>query len=250
VAALHGFFDGAGTEPSKPFACVAGYIFTLDGAKECDCRWRIACRNVPTGIVFSMSDLWRREKPFLGWTVDQRDQLATELAGIIAETALAGVAVGIERATLKSVIAESPDIAAFLGGEYSICVQGAMNLAGGALDTIGDDRMIAYFFEDGDTGNAEARVLLGQIALNEDLARRYRRYSDSFVPKGSNGALGAADFLAWEWQNLYKSPAGGGFFPTLMRVIESRVRHFRIGYSRNNIILQGITNQSRGIRLL
>ncbi|HEY3064168.1 MAG TPA: hypothetical protein VGL09_00090 [Methylomirabilota bacterium] len=195
-----------------------------------------------------MSDLWRRERAFSGWHRDDCNRLAGELAEIIAETAFIGVVVGIEHATLSSYLAKFPGAVDYLGGVYSICVEGAMNLTSKALDQIDDESGVHYFFEDGAEGKAEAMLLLDKIASNEVLSRRFRRRGDTFLPKGDNAATGAADFLAWEWQNLYKAP-GPDVFPTLMRLIESRVRHFRLGYTEPNIVIQEGLNRFYGVRL-
>jgi hypothetical protein len=256
VAALHGLFDEGGTDDRSPFSCVAGYLFTPEAAVECDRRWRSACRDVPSGIIFSMSDLWRLGGPFEEWRsrsdrLDKRNRLAAEMAEIIADTALLGVVAAVEKTTLSAYLARRPDATQYLGSAYSLCVVGAMTLIGQALEQIGDDRGVHYFFEDrdGSPEKFETEILLGHIAHNENSSRSFRRLGHTFIPKGKSAGTNAADFFAWEWQNLYKSPEGSDVYPTLMRLIESRVRHFRRGYSDSVITAQEIVNRANGLRV-
>lgn len=129
------------------------------------------------------------------------------LVAVICDHAMLGVMAAVRKDAVDQFMRETPN--AFdsdVGGRYSLCVMGVLTALGNKLAKDARPEAVHYIFEEGDDRQRHASRILNDIALTPELRQRFRYGGHSFLPKTAFPHFQAADLLAWEWQQHFKSP--------------------------------------------
>jgi hypothetical protein len=190
VVTLHAYFDASGRR-SGLFS-VAGYAFNKAQLVAFDREWDAIFG--PYGGCH-MKELTGRNGRFRDISSEEADRLMRGAVDVINGHTSFGTIVSCQVAEIRPLL---PKWIKGTGHEYAVCAHVAMTVLGSQLEKAGADR-VAYFFESGDDGAADAAVMMSYVAKVPELKELYRHRSHAVIDKQDALALQAADVLAWEW---------------------------------------------------
>jgi len=248
---LNGYFDEGGTHQGSLITCVAGYLFYPEKGLVFPDKWAavLTGAGLSPGTMFHTTDWWisRKGSPYENWTREKSEDLVVSLVKIICETAALGAMSAVSGAAVEQFMAESPGIFEHeVGSRYALCLMGVLTVLGRRLDIENKQDAVHYIFEGGDENQRAASRVLDEIALNPTLRERFHYGGHSFWPKTASPHFQAADLLAWEWQQLHKSP-DDMVRPSLKALVEC-VPHVHQPYvGPKNIVVQALINAFYGL---
>lgn len=197
-------FDDSGNG-DQSLTVVAGYFFR-DGVLE---PFREEWRALLGPRRFHMVDLVHGTGDFADLDETERDRLARALIAAIKAHETLGVAIAVDRAAYDKYIDDDPSLRESVGTPYALCAM--LCLADSARwmenNAVPPEETI-YFFESGNSKQADANRFLNTITDNSALDERYRYVSHSFVKKNKLATLDAADLLGWEWTQQCRRLSG------------------------------------------
>jgi len=249
---LRGYFDEGGTHKGSPVTCVAGYLFFPEKGLAFPDKWATALveAHLSPDTIFRAADWWVRRpgSPYENWTREECESLNVSLVKVICETASLGAMSAVSSAAVEQFMAASPGIfESEVGSRYALCLMGVLTVLGSRLDAQNKQDAVHYIFESGDENQLAANQVLDEVALNSTLCQRFHYGGHSFLPKTAFPHFQAADLLAWEWQQLFKSPDGELVRPSL-RTLLACVPHMHQPFvGPKNITAQAIINAFYGL---
>ncbi|MGH9711893.1 MAG: DUF3800 domain-containing protein [Candidatus Acidiferrales bacterium] len=205
VEAYQAFFDESGTHQDSPLICVAGYLFSRDGAAHfADC-WEAEVRPLlPSDAdVFHAGDCFHRAGGFAGLASGESERIFDAMIRITKRTMAEGFIVAVPRGAYEAEVKRQPKVSLFIGSAYSLCAMRCVENAAGWLNSQGLVGDVEYIFEAGYEYAGEASNFFSAIGRSKELKSRYRLARYAFKPKRNAPPLQAADLLAWEWQRAY-----------------------------------------------
>jgi hypothetical protein len=207
LEAYEAYFDESGTHGDSSLVCVAGYLFSIDGAINFTHSWEKEVRPLlPVGAeVFHAVDCVGHSRKFRTLTSSESERIFDAMVRIIKRTILIGLAVQIERATYDAEIKRQPRLKQFVGSAYSICAMLSVQIVSEWLDGQGKTGDVSYIYESGNEYEGEAAHFFSTIKRTSELKSRYRFARSRFALKNEAPPLQAADLLAWEWQRAYRT---------------------------------------------
>lgn len=202
VALAEAYFDDSGA-PDEPFPmCLGGYVFKPGMANALAPEWK-AMLDLRGLDYFRMSECAHGEGQFARLSAHERDEVAREAIALTIKYADRGVAISIDAEVAADMRGGS-----IWGNTYSfLCGQTVFAIQQWAHQ-IGFDGDVAYFFESGTKGYAQAIEALGLIQQS-DGERKYRIGSVALVDKKKSAAVQCADLIAWHWLQQNKRWAAG-----------------------------------------
>ena len=200
------YFDETGTHDSAPDTVVAGYLFSKDGAK------RFRQTFMETIYPLLPPDKYGRRiyhstkciggyEPYDTLSIDDREHIVDLMVDAIKNSVALGCVVGMEKQEYAKALANSPILRQLAGSEYTVCLHRCIENMAAWVNEKEIQGRIQYVFEAGCKHQQEANDIFARISKSEELKKRYRWHSFSFVEKGLDvPQLGVPDLLAWEWQ--------------------------------------------------
>jgi hypothetical protein len=187
-----GYFDETETSGPRSVFAVAGILFRKEAAIRHASAWRgmLDKWSLP---YFHMTDCALGERVFKEMSAPDRDTAAREAIAIIRNTASAYVYATVEVSTLS----DEARILTFLGGPYEWCALSILPSVARWCERNPDVNAVAYFFESGAKGQANAAYRIAEMLEVDDFKAQCRYAGMAFVEKEKSPGVQAADIVAW-----------------------------------------------------
>ena len=195
VVSMQASFDDSGNS-DKSLMVVAGFFFRDSALTSFSAEWRHALNGLP----FHMKDLVHGHGAFRSLDKEQRASLSIELIATIKRHATLGVAMSLEQGAYVEYLNRHPEVRDVVGSSYAMCSLLCLSAAARWMDETGaPPEETVYFFESGNSKQADANQFLTRMVKHPLVDKRYQYVSHSFVKKNKLPSLDAADLLGWEW---------------------------------------------------
>ncbi|MBN8912615.1 MAG: DUF3800 domain-containing protein [Rhizobiales bacterium] len=187
------YLDETQTSGERSVFAVAGLVFrNKEAAIRQAVEWSVLLGkwSLP---YFHMTDCALGQGVFKNLSDTDKDTAAREAIAIIRATASAYIYVTVE----VSRLAEDASILSFLGGPYEWCAISVLPSVAGWCEKNPDVKEVAYFFESGAKGQANASYRIAEMLEVDDFKAQCRYSGMSFVEKVKSAGAQAADIIAW-----------------------------------------------------
>lgn len=148
VLTLGGYFDESErTDASEPFS-LAGYVFKPAAYRRFSRAWKRMLKAGPEPTThFHMTRLWAGEKPYRGWTVDERVAVFRLAVDAVRENAFCGISVVFSQSDFERL---APPLWRFeFSSIYGTACQMLLRATAIWMDAHKSFIPIAYAFESG-----------------------------------------------------------------------------------------------------
>lgn len=201
VAFAEVYVDESGTHATSDMVVVAGYVFRRLNARRFQVEWSRVLRR--EGIpYFHMTDCATGNGSFKGWSAERRTGLEKKLIALTRKESAFGFAMGMRPSVFSQKLPGTVK-------PYTFLLTHSLMACQGWAHRVGFKNSLAYFFEAGNEGQAQAGEVMTMVA-SHDRGREAAQYvSHTFLSKSEAAPLQAADMLAWLARNaLEKRDAG------------------------------------------
>lgn len=198
---LDAFFDDTiGRKENRPWLhATVGVLFDSDGAKRFADGWAEICP--PLTKPFHATACANGHGQFSGWGKVRCNALLSDLSDLVAKTR--GPAAVISHVTDENFAIfkeHNRPLSDSVPNPFTLCLFDAISALTGWMAEKGIDDDIAYVFEAGSPGEADAAAFMRRAYASAEQRERLRIASYIFAPKARAAALIAADYIAWECQ--------------------------------------------------
>lgn len=210
VLSMQAAFDDSGNS-DQSLTVVAGYFFRDDALTPFRNEWR----DILAGRRFHMIDLVHGNNDFSNLDKAARAVLSVKLIDSIKRHMTLGSAIALENRSYHKYIAETPEMRESVGSPYAMCAMLCLATSARWMEANNiEPEETVYYFESGNSKQADADSFLNTIQNNPSMDERYRYVSHGFVKKNKLATLDAADLLGWEWTQQCRRMAGDEKRPT------------------------------------
>lgn len=198
------YVDESGTDDGSPVMCLAGHVYTSDGAKAMASAWREVLQeyNLP---FFHMVDCAHGVDPFDKLTRQECIDVATKMIALIRGHSEYGFATSVKEQEYKSLV--PMELQKAIGSPYTFCIRQCLGLVKNWAKRADFNGKIAYFFESGHDKQGEADRILKEDFKAPVLVQNFHYAAHTFADKKGVLPLQAADLLAWQWFTQCKRPS-------------------------------------------
>jgi hypothetical protein len=254
IAVIHAYLDETGTHSTALVPSMAAYIFDADKALEFTKQWdRVVTEKLrPHGVkYFHATDFFlsQRKKPFDALSNADVNEVVALLTGLIKQTAMAGFVRFISTDNWKEFLTHAGGAQKFVGSPYTACGMSCVDTINKVLNDRGYTGEVFYYFESGNEGQSELAHFLTRMVADPELKKQNRCSGFGFFDKDKMSPLQCADFLAWEWQKMYRDTMrfDKNESRTELQDLMKAAPHFMSGFSSTSITIQAMANAFRGI---
>ena len=199
ILMLEVFFDATGSGKNDPVLAVAGFVYDKDALMAFIDAWgpKVAGLSKP----YRTSPCIAGCGAFAGWSHKRRECLVNRLAVLSVKHALAGFVVATGKEDFEAARKIVPEVRKFLDTPYALCAANVLAMASSWASHNFPGKKLNYWFECGDYGEHEARVLVDNFLTGPETKQYFSNIGGgSWRKKEKGSAFSGADLLAWEWR--------------------------------------------------
>lgn len=199
ILMLEVFFDATGSGKDDSVLAVAGFVYDQDGLMAFLEAWEPRVQGLCK--AYRTSSCNAGQDAFAGWPCKRRERLINRLAVLSVKHALAGFVVATGKEDYEAVRQVLPEIRELIDSPYALCAANVLAMASSWAFHNFPGKELHYWFECGDTGEHQARVLVDNFITGPETKQHFSNIgSGSWRKKGKGSAFASADLLAWEWR--------------------------------------------------